>query len=124
MLIELSGKRPIIGQDVYIAPTAVIIGDVTIDDGKGGTDTQTVMVTVTGANDAPELTIVDIAATEDGVAVTGSASVITGKTMLAKPQSQPLAGNQPALTARTKINIGAITKFGTEIPSMAIPISE
>ena len=33
MLIELSGKRPIIGKDVYIAPTAVIIGDVTIDDG-------------------------------------------------------------------------------------------
>lgn len=33
MLIELDGKRPVIGQDVYIAPTAVIIGDVTIKDG-------------------------------------------------------------------------------------------
>jgi len=30
MIIELDGKRPVIGQDVYIAPTAVIAGDVTI----------------------------------------------------------------------------------------------
>lgn len=33
MLIELNGKKPIIGQNVYIAPTAVVIGDVTIEDG-------------------------------------------------------------------------------------------
>lgn len=30
MLIEFNGKRPNISKDVYIAPTAVIIGDVTI----------------------------------------------------------------------------------------------
>ncbi len=30
MIIELNGKRPIIGKDVYVAPNAVIAGDVTI----------------------------------------------------------------------------------------------
>ena len=30
MIIELNGKRPIIGEDVYVAPNAVIAGDVTI----------------------------------------------------------------------------------------------
>lgn len=33
MIIELNEKRPVIGEDVYIAPTAVIIGDVTIENG-------------------------------------------------------------------------------------------
>lgn len=32
MIIKLNGKRPVIGQDVYIAPNAVIAGDVTIGD--------------------------------------------------------------------------------------------
>lgn len=31
MIIEIDGKRPVIGPHVYIAPTAVIIGDVTIE---------------------------------------------------------------------------------------------
>ena len=31
-LIELDGKRPTIGQDVWLAPTAVLIGDVRIGD--------------------------------------------------------------------------------------------
>jgi carbonic anhydrase/acetyltransferase-like protein (isoleucine patch superfamily) len=34
MLIELDGVRPTIAADVYIAPTAVIIGDVTIGAGS------------------------------------------------------------------------------------------
>ncbi len=34
MIIEYQGKRPAIGRDVYIAPTAVIVGDVTIGDGS------------------------------------------------------------------------------------------
>ena len=34
MLIELDGVRPTIAPDVYIAPTAVIIGDVTIGAGS------------------------------------------------------------------------------------------
>lgn len=34
MIFEFEGKRPQIGQEVFIAPTAVIIGDVTIGDGS------------------------------------------------------------------------------------------
>lgn len=34
MLIEFEGKRPRIGEDVFIAPTAVLIGDVEIGDGS------------------------------------------------------------------------------------------
>jgi carbonic anhydrase/acetyltransferase-like protein (isoleucine patch superfamily) len=30
MIIDLNGKRPVIGRGVYVAPTAVIAGDVTI----------------------------------------------------------------------------------------------
>ena len=33
MIIEFKGKRPSIAEDVYIAPTAVIIGDVVIEAG-------------------------------------------------------------------------------------------
>lgn len=32
MIIDYKGKSPVIGKDVFIAPTAVIIGDVTIGD--------------------------------------------------------------------------------------------
>jgi len=32
MLIEFEGKRPQIGENVYIAPTAVLIGDVVVED--------------------------------------------------------------------------------------------
>jgi carbonic anhydrase/acetyltransferase-like protein (isoleucine patch superfamily) len=32
MLIEFEGKSPVIGENVFVAPTAVIIGDVTIGD--------------------------------------------------------------------------------------------
>ena len=34
MIIEVNGKRPRIAADVYIAPTAVIIGDVVIGAGS------------------------------------------------------------------------------------------
>ncbi len=34
MIIELDGKAPIIGAGVFIAPTAVVIGDVTIGEGS------------------------------------------------------------------------------------------
>lgn len=34
MLIELDGKKPKLGKDVFIAPTAVLIGDVEIGDGS------------------------------------------------------------------------------------------
>ncbi len=35
MIFEIEGKRPKIGGNVFIAPTAVIIGDVEIHDGAG-----------------------------------------------------------------------------------------
>ena len=34
MLIEFEGKRPRLGKDVFIAPTAVLIGDVEVGDGS------------------------------------------------------------------------------------------
>jgi carbonic anhydrase/acetyltransferase-like protein (isoleucine patch superfamily) len=34
MIIELNGVRPVIAEDVYIAPTAVVIGNVTIGAGS------------------------------------------------------------------------------------------
>ena len=33
MIIEYDGKRPRIGKDVFIAPTAIVIGDVELGDG-------------------------------------------------------------------------------------------
>ena len=33
MIVEYLGKRPVIGKNVYIAPTAAVIGDVTVEDG-------------------------------------------------------------------------------------------
>jgi carbonic anhydrase/acetyltransferase-like protein (isoleucine patch superfamily) len=33
MIIPYKGKHPVIGKNVYIAPTAAVIGDVTIEDG-------------------------------------------------------------------------------------------
>jgi carbonic anhydrase/acetyltransferase-like protein (isoleucine patch superfamily) len=33
MLVEFEGKRPRLGKDVFIAPTAVLIGDVEVGDG-------------------------------------------------------------------------------------------
>jgi carbonic anhydrase/acetyltransferase-like protein (isoleucine patch superfamily) len=32
MLIKFDGKKPLLGKDVFIAPTAVLIGDVTVGD--------------------------------------------------------------------------------------------
>ena len=33
MIVEVNGKRPVIGKGVYIAPNAVIVGDVVLKDG-------------------------------------------------------------------------------------------
>ncbi|WP_413698870.1 VCBS domain-containing protein [Psychromonas sp. KJ10-10] len=48
--------------------------DVTVDDGLGGTDTETVTVTITGTNDAPVLSVTNLSADEDGVSVVGTPS--------------------------------------------------
>ena len=36
MILAYQGKTPRVGNNVFIAPTAVVIGDVTIDDGASG----------------------------------------------------------------------------------------
>ncbi|WP_413698868.1 VCBS domain-containing protein [Psychromonas sp. KJ10-10] len=61
-------------QSLPVGVTTDVTFDVTIDDGKGGTATETVTVSITGTNDAPVLTVVDIEATEDGGAITNIAS--------------------------------------------------
>jgi len=33
MIVEFGGKTPVIGKDVFVAPTAVVIGDVLLEDG-------------------------------------------------------------------------------------------
>ena len=55
------------------ATTTVTI-NYTMRDSGGLTSDASVTLTVTGTNDAPELTVANITATEDGVAVTGRAS--------------------------------------------------
>ena len=34
MILEYNGKTPKLGRDVFIAPTAIVVGDVEIDDGS------------------------------------------------------------------------------------------
>ena len=41
--------------------TVTVVYTITVDDGNGGTDTQDVTVTITGANDAPVIAVVDVA---------------------------------------------------------------
>ncbi len=40
--------------------TVTAVFTITVDDGNGGTDTQDVTVTITGANDAPVIAVVDV----------------------------------------------------------------
>jgi len=50
----------------------------TVSDGKGGTDTASVTLNVTGTNDAPEITVVDSTIAEDTAQVIATASDIDG----------------------------------------------
>ena len=43
--------------------TVTVVFTITVDDGNGGTDTQDVTINITGANDAPVVTPVDVAGT-------------------------------------------------------------
>ena len=43
--------------------TVTVVYTITVDDANGGTDTQDVTVTITGANDAPVIAVVDVDAT-------------------------------------------------------------
>ncbi|MBY8824498.1 Ig-like domain-containing protein [Sphingomonas colocasiae] len=48
-----------------------VVANYTVSDGKGGTATSTLTITVTGVNDAPVATAATNTATEDGAVVTG-----------------------------------------------------
>jgi len=61
-------------QSLAAGETKQVSFDITVKDNHGGIDTQKVTVTITGTNDAPDLSVSNISATEDGAAVTGSAS--------------------------------------------------
>ena len=56
--------------------TVTVVYTITVDDGNGGTDTQDVTVTITGANDAPVIAVVDVAgAITEGAALSDSGSI-------------------------------------------------
>ncbi|WP_413698871.1 VCBS domain-containing protein [Psychromonas sp. KJ10-10] len=60
-------------QSLALGATTDVSFDVTIDDGNGGVDTETVTVTITGTNDAPILTVSDLA-TDEETSVSGTPS--------------------------------------------------
>ncbi|MGB5438795.1 MAG: VCBS domain-containing protein, partial [Gammaproteobacteria bacterium] len=56
--------------------TVTVVFTITVDDANGGTDTQDVTVTITGANDAPVIAIVDVAGSiTEGATLTDSGSI-------------------------------------------------
>ena len=56
--------------------TVTVVYTITVDDGNGGTDTQDVTVTITGANDAPVIAVVDVAgAITEGTTLSDSGSI-------------------------------------------------
>ena len=56
--------------------TVTVVFTITVDDANGGTDTQDVTVTITGANDAPVIAVVDVdASITEGGTLTDSGSI-------------------------------------------------
>ena len=56
--------------------TVTVVYTITVDDANGGTDTQDVTVSITGANDAPVIAVVDVDATiTEGTTLTDSGSI-------------------------------------------------
>ena len=59
-----------------VGETVTVVFTITVDDGNGGTDTQDVTVTITGANDAPVIAVVDVdASITEGGTLTDSGSI-------------------------------------------------
>ena len=44
----------------HVGETVTVVFTITVDDGNGGTDTQNVTIDITGSNDAPVITPVDV----------------------------------------------------------------
>ena len=56
--------------------TVTVVYTITVDDANGGTDTQDVTISITGANDAPVIAVVDVDATiTEGTTLTDSGSI-------------------------------------------------
>ncbi len=56
--------------------TVTVVYTITVNDANGGTDTQDVTVTITGANDAPVIAVVDVAGSiTEGTTLTDSGSI-------------------------------------------------
>ena len=56
--------------------TVTVVYTITVNDANGGTDTQDVTVTITGANDAPVIAVVDVTGTiTEGTTLTDSGSI-------------------------------------------------
>ena len=56
--------------------TVTVVYTITVDDANGGTDTQDVTVTITGANDAPVIAVVDVAgAITEGASLSDAGSI-------------------------------------------------
>ncbi len=56
--------------------TVTVVYTITVDDANGGTDTQDVTVTITGANDAPVIAVVDVAgAITEGTTLSDAGSI-------------------------------------------------
>jgi len=59
-------------QDLRSGQTRTVVANYTVSDGKGGSASSTLTITVTGTNDAPVATADTATATEDAAAVTGT----------------------------------------------------
>jgi len=90
MIFEFEGKRPVIGKGVFVAPTAVIIGDVHIGDGSSiwygavlrGDENQIVVGSNTSVQDNAVLHTNNETATKVGNDVTiGHGALIEGCTI-------------------------------------------
>jgi len=74
--------------------TQAVVANYTVSDGKGGTATSTLTITVTGINDVPVATAATNTATEDGAVVTGqlvATDADTGATL-----TYAISGTAPA----------------------------
>ena len=75
---------------------------ITVDDGNGGTDTQDVTISITGSNDAPVITPVDVAGTiTEGGTVSEAGSITFTDLDLTDTARRPPKSRQSVTTALT-----------------------
>mgnify|MGYP000897814174 FL=1 len=89
--------------------TVTQLYDVTVDDGKGGTDTVTVTVTITGSNDAPEIHVRAGDSDADALSKTGATLTTTGTLSLS---------DVDIIDVVNATKVDSITKGGTYIGTL------